>query len=176
VLERRLSLIAASCLLTAGCFEKEVNPRPVKTSSQVHVPGQVPSFVKLEHTKKIDWSKKVQHFASEKVELTGNPNKSAYLGPQLQVNQPEKWMWLFWKESGSLMTIAAFHKNSGTFEPILYDGTEAAIWSRNGLGSAIHGANLHTPSNVMLPKAGEWALLVYIDQKLFDVLLIDVIG
>ncbi|SNT29615.1 hypothetical protein SAMN05444672_11336 [Bacillus sp. OK838] len=30
------------------------------------------------------------------------------------------------------------------------------------------------PSNVALPKAGKWALLVYIDGKLFDTLVMDI--
>ncbi|MFJ7995276.1 hypothetical protein ACIQY5_24570 [Peribacillus frigoritolerans] len=43
-------------------------------------------------------------------------------------------------------------------------------------GGKINGADASLPSNVDLPKAGKWALLVYIDGKLFDTLVMDIKG
>jgi hypothetical protein len=43
-----------------------------------------------------------------------------------------------------------------------------------GLGGENNGADAHTPSSVNILKAGEWAILLYTDGKLFDILVYEI--
>lgn len=63
----------------------------------------------------------------------------------------------------------AYHQETSTKEPLLTSG-----YTRDFAGGAMNGADSTMPSNVSLPSSGEWALLVYIDEKLFDTLVISV--
>lgn len=43
-----------------------------------------------------------------------------------------------------------------------------------GLGGPVNGADAHTPSHVKVPKPGEWAILLYTNEKYFDTLIYDI--
>lgn len=62
------------------------------------------------------------------------------------------------------LTVVGFHNQSETVHQILTDG-----WT-TGLGGANNGADAHIPSNVKIPQPGEWAIFLYKDKKLFDIL------
>lgn len=63
----------------------------------------------------------------------------------------------------------AYHQDTSTKEPLLISG-----YTTEFSGGALYGADATMPSNVSLPASGKWALLVYIDEKLFDTLVISV--
>lgn len=64
-----------------------------------------------------------------------------------------------------------YNQDTSTISPVLSDGS----WSRTSIGGGeINGADASLPSNVELPKAGKWALLVYIGDQLFDTLVMDI--
>ena len=103
--------------------------------------------------------------------MIGNENKSGVIGadmPSLEINQ--KWMWHLWgiENPGNRLTVVGFHRETGTVHQILTTG-----WTI-GLGGENNGADAHTPSNVNIPKAGEWAILLYTDGELFDVLVYEI--
>ncbi|BDH61851.1 hypothetical protein MTP04_19810 [Lysinibacillus sp. PLM2] len=47
---------------------------------------------------------------------------------------------------------------------------------RINLGGENNGADAHVPSSVNIPSPGEWALLLYTDEKLFDILVFELMN
>ena len=83
----------------------------------------------------------------------------------------EKWMWHIWgveEPENKKLTIVGFHKETEAVHQILIDG-----WTK-GLGGPNNGADAHIPSNVKISESGDWAILLYIDEKLFDILVYEI--
>lgn len=131
--------------------------------------GDIPIFVKTIDLEMIDWNRKAVNLGNN---ILGNENKSGVIGadmPSININQ--KWMWHLWgieNPKETQLTVVGFHREMGTIHQILTTG-----WSI-GLGGENNGADAHTPSSVNIPMAGEWAILLYVDGKLFDVLIYNI--
>ncbi|MEH7255772.1 hypothetical protein V7111_27060 [Neobacillus niacini] len=131
--------------------------------------GDIPNFVKTIDLEMIDWNRKAVNLGNN---IVGNENKSGVIGadmPSININQ--KWMWHLWgieSPKESQLTVVGFHREMGTVHQILTTG-----WSI-GLGGENNGADAHTPSSVNIPTGGEWAILLYVDGKLFDVLIYNI--
>lgn len=136
------------------------------------LPKDIPSFVTEKDLKNMNWDKIATTFnTSTRSDMVGNKDKLGIIGPELKPNEPNKWMWHFWGMNKGEFTVVGFNRDTLNISPVLSDG----MWSRNGIGGGpINRADSSMPSNVLLPEAGRWALLVYIDGKLFDTLVIDV--
>lgn len=129
--------------------------------------GDIPTFVKATDLDRIDWSRKAVNLGGN---IIGNENKSGVIGADMpSINNGQKWMWHLWgTENPKQLTVVGYHREKGTFHQILTTG-----WSI-GLGGPINGADAHMPSSVNIPMAGEWAILLYVDGELFDVLVYDI--
>jgi hypothetical protein len=131
--------------------------------------GDIPAFVQTSDLEMINWNRKAVNFSNN---ILGNENKSGVIGadmPSININQ--KWMWHLWgieNPKETELTVVGFHRETGTIHQILTTG-----WSI-GLGGENNGADAHTPSSVNIPTAGEWAILLYVDGKLFDVLVYNI--
>jgi hypothetical protein len=131
--------------------------------------GDLPIFVETSDFESIDWNRKAVNLGSN---ILGNENKSGVIGvdmPSLNINQ--KWMWHLWgiqNRKDNQLTVVGFHRETGTVHKILTTG-----WSIH-LGGENNGADAHAPSSVNIPTAGEWAILLYVDEKLFDVLIYNI--
>ncbi|MGM9955211.1 MAG: hypothetical protein ACI35J_05015 [Peribacillus sp.] len=159
------------CLLViSGCTSSKVQ-EPEKTD-EVSVIDETPSFVTDKDLDQIDWERKAVEFrTSTNAKVIGNENRLGIIGPELKANKVEKWLWHFWGMDKGVATFVGYHRNTSTIHSVLIDGE----WSRGLTGSsAVNGADGSVPSNVMLPDAGEWAILVYSDGELFDTLVMDV--
>lgn len=143
-----------------GCTSEE---------SEIHIPDNIPDFVETSDFDKIDWENKAETFNRN---IIGNKNKSGIIGAALpSVKQNQKWMWHLWgiEEPRSVkLTVIGFHKETEEVHQILTTG-----WTL-GLGGENNGADAHVPSSVNLAKAGEWAVLLYTDEKLFDTLILNI--
>lgn len=129
----------------------------------------LPNFVRESDFETIDWARKAVEFGDSG--MIGNENKSGVIGANMPSLNGQKWMWHLWgieHTKNKKLTIVGFHKESETVHQILLDG-----WT-TGLGGTNNGADAHTPSTVKIPQAGEWALLLYTDEKLFDILVFDI--
>ncbi|MGM9927295.1 MAG: DUF4871 domain-containing protein [Bacillus sp. (in: firmicutes)] len=163
------------CLfLLAGCVsEKDTEKNVGKDGTQAVAQKEsedMPSFVKEADFDQIDWNKVVTKIGTDGVsDIVGNSNKVGYIGSELQAKKVDKWLWHFFGKSQGSLTVVAYHQETSTKVPILTRGytTEVAA-------GAMNGADATMPSNVSLPKSGKWALLVYIDEELFDTLVINV--
>ncbi len=149
-----------------GCSTNET------VESKLTLPEDIPDFVQISDFEKVDWDRTVTEFdTGTRNDMVGNKNKLGIIGPELKPNEVEKWLWHFWGIDKGKFTVVGYNQNTSKITPILSD----RAWSRNGVGGGkIEGADASMPSNVVLPEAGTWALLVYIDGKLFDTLIMDV--
>ncbi|MFD1929014.1 DUF4871 domain-containing protein [Sporosarcina siberiensis] len=145
--------------LVVGCSNNE---------SELNLPGDIPEFVKESDFEKIDWDKKAVTFNDN---IMGNENKSGVIGADMPSLSGQKWMWHLWgieNPVATKLTVVGLHKETGTVHQILTTG-----WTIN-LAGENNGADAHVPSSVKIPKAGEWALLIYTDEKLFDQLVYEI--
>jgi hypothetical protein len=130
----------------------------------------VPVFVKVADLEVVDWNRKAVNLGEN---ILGNKNKSGVIGadmPSININQ--KWMWHLWgieDPTETELTVIGFHRETRTVHPILTRG-----WTIDGLGGKNNGADAHSPSSVNIPSAGDWAVLLYVDGKLFDILVYNI--
>lgn len=163
----------ACCLclfVISGCTSSKVQ-EPEKTD-KVTVLDETPSFVTDKDLDQIDWNRKAVEFTTATDDkVLGNENKIGIIGPELKANKVEKWLWHFWGMEKGEATFVGYHRDTLKIKPVLSEGE----WSRELTGSsAVNGAEVSLPTNVMLPDKGEWAILVYSDGELFDTLVMEV--
>lgn len=133
------------------------------------LPLDIPTFVQTSDFEMIDWNKKAVDLG---INILGNENKSGVIGadmPSISINQ--KWMWHLWGIENSKennLTVVGFHRGTGTVHQTITTG-----WTIT-LGGENNGADAHAPSSVNIPFAGEWAMLLYVNGELFDILVYDI--
>lgn len=152
-------IMLGMCLIVVGCTNEQ----------KVSMPEDVPDFVSVSDFESIDWNQKAVKFGDRGI--IGNENKSGVIGADMPSLNGQKWMWHLWGNDdpvGKELTIVGFHKETNSVHPILMTG-----WSLQ-LGGENNGANAHAPSSVQIPEPGEWAILLYVDEKLFDTLIYDI--
>ncbi|ALC88905.1 hypothetical protein AM500_03140 [Bacillus sp. FJAT-18017] len=134
------------------------------------IPIDAPSFVNEGDFEKIDWNRKAVDLGHN---IIGNKNKSGVIGANMpSIKRNQKWMWHLWgieKPSGTDLTVVGFHRETETVHQIL----TYPSWTIE-LGGENNGADAHTPSSVNIPMAGEWAILLYVDGKLYDILVYNI--
>lgn len=133
------------------------------------VTEDLPSFVEESHFGKVDWNKKAVKFNGN---IIGNENKSGVIGADMpSLNNNQKWMWHLWGIESigqTKLTVVGLHRETNSIHQILSTG-----WTIN-LGGENNGADAHVPSSVNIPQPGEWAILLYTDGELFDILVFDI--
>jgi hypothetical protein len=137
--------------------------------SKTVLPDNIPNFVRVGDLETINWERKAVEFGDRGI--IGNENKSGVIGAGMPSLNGQKWMWHLWgieNARNTKLTVVGFHKESETVHQILIDG-----WT-TGLGGANNGADAHIPSSVKIPESGEWAILLYTDGKLFDILVYEI--
>ncbi|WP_313731997.1 hypothetical protein [Cohnella nanjingensis] len=148
-------------MLTTSCLAKD--------KKAILLPEGIPSFVHEQDFETIDWEKKAVRLGDSN--LIGNENRSAVIGADRPSLDGQKWMWHLWGAGqGTELTVAGFHKASRTVHPILVSTDDWTI----KLGGPHNGADAHLPSTVRIPTAGEWAINLYADDKLFDTLIYEI--
>ena len=153
----KLLIFLTLLLLVSGCSQKE--------ESILKLPEDIPDFVKETDFDSIDWDHKAVRLSDH---MIGNENKSGVIGIDMPSLQTQKWMWHLWGLENPVnkkFTVIGYHREMGTVHQVLTSG-----WTI-GLSGENNGADAHTPSNVQIPEAGEWAFLQYIEGELFDTLV-----
>lgn len=163
----------ACCLclfVISGCTSSKV-VQDSKETERLSVLDNTPSLTEQD-VDEIDWNRKAVEFTTATDDkLFGNENKLGIIGPELKANKVEKWLWHFWGMEKSEATFVGYHRDTSKIKPVLSEGG----WSRELIGSsAVNGAEVSLPTNVMLPEKGEWAILVYSDGELFNTLVMEV--
>ncbi|KGR76978.1 hypothetical protein CD33_04695 [Ureibacillus sinduriensis BLB-1 = JCM 15800] len=156
-------ILVCMLFMVVGCSKNEADEK------KLVLPDDIPSFVEESDFEDVDWSKKASMFNGN---MMGNENKSGVIGADMpSLNNNQKWMWHLWgiETLGEVeLTVVGLHKETGSIHQILTTG-----WSIH-LGGENNGADAHIPSNVSIPKPGEWAMLLYTDEKLFDILVFEI--
>ncbi|MGR3763020.1 hypothetical protein [Rossellomorea sp. NS-SX7] len=138
-----------------------------EAAKNVSLPEDLPDYVQEHDVEKIDWNRKAAAFGRN---VIGNENQSGIIGADMPSLTPQKWMWHLWGTDASELTVVGYHKESKTVHPILNNVDRWTI----GLGGENNGADVHAPSSVTIPERGEWAILLYADGELFDVIVLDI--
>lgn len=161
-LKSMVFIFLSMLFLVVGCSKNET------VESKVILPKDIPEFVDESDFEKIDWDKKALTLDDN---IIGNKNKSGVIGVDMPSLNGQKWMWHLWgieNPEETKLTVVGLHRETGTVHQILTTG-----WTIN-LAGENNGADAHAPSNVKIPKAGEWAILLYTDEKLFDELIYEI--
>lgn len=141
----------------------------VGEETKLILPKNIPIFVKTSDFELIDWNREALNLGEN---ILGNKNKSGVIGADLpSININQKWMWHLWgieNPNETKLTVVGFHRETGTVHQILTTG-----WTIE-LGGENNGADAHAPSSVSISMAGKWAILLYVDGKLFDVLVYNI--
>lgn len=158
-----LLLFLSMLFYVGGCSKEDT------IKSKLTLPEDIPDFVEVNDFEKIDWDKRAVKLNDH---IIGNENKSGVIGADMpSVNINQKWMWHLWgieNPRETKMTVVGFHRETKNVYRLLTDG-----WSI-GLSVENNGADAHQPSSVNIPKAGEWAILLYTNGELFDILVYDI--
>ncbi|USK68385.1 hypothetical protein [Peribacillus asahii] len=157
-----LTLFAMLFILVACTSDKTVK-------KEIALPEDIPDFVRVSDFEKINWEKKAVEFGDRNI--IGNENRSGVIGADMPSLNGQKWMWHLWGvevPENKELTVVGFHKETEAVHQIFIDG-----WTK-GLGSPNNGADAHIPSNVKIQESGDWAMLLYTDEKLFDILVFEI--
>lgn len=119
---------------------------------------------------------------SNGLEMHGIQGKIGILGPSFSAGNGNKYMWHFWGDRKVLdsgkVKIVAVNKEKGEKVPALVQdaGTSAErkVWEYDGVWGPNNGADGHMPSNMSLPSPGIWRLDVYLGDKLFESVFVEV--
>lgn len=164
-MKRKTMMLIFLCMIlfVVGCkSDKTVDSKTVLSDD-------IPNFVQEIDFENINWERKVAGFGDRGI--IGNENKSGVIGADMPSLNGQKWMWHLWgikNAENTKLTVVGFHKETETVHQILIDG-----WT-TGLGGENNGADAHIPSSVKIPELGEWAILLYTDEKLFDTLVFEI--
>ncbi|MBM7694762.1 hypothetical protein JOC77_004239 [Peribacillus deserti] len=172
-------IVTAVLLLGLAACSNEAETAPAKDEkSKVQSPIDTPEFVKNKDIDKIEWDKPAVTFMTNtNSEMLGIPNKLGVLGPGLKKGEIQKLMWHFWGKERGEMTVVGYHRKSSAVHPVLWDvDTKSSYWKAGRISGQNNGADAHMPSNVLLHESGTWAFLVYLDDQLFDTLVLEVGG
>ena len=125
----------------------------------------------------IDWEVSGT-FNSGSYVMRGIPEKVGFIDAPFIKNSGQKYMWHFWGDipDGEL-TVLAIKKGSNEIVPALIVPSiedERYVWTYNSPAGPNNGADAHLPSNLKLNEKGKWALLVYLGDKYFDNIVVEV--
>ncbi|WP_409288109.1 DUF4871 domain-containing protein [Peribacillus sp. SCS-37] len=158
-----------------GCESSKV--QKTQNTANINLPKDIPSSVTEEDFERIDWTRtSIEYNTGERNDMAGNKNKLGIIGPEAKTNEVQKWMWHLWGVEKAELSIVGFNKETKTVHQILFDrDTDNWYWTGKvkAMG-AVNGADAHMLSNVKVPEPGKWAFLVYTDDKLFDILVMDI--
>jgi hypothetical protein len=158
-----LLIFFSMLIFVVACTAKEtVNGK----TGKIVLPEDIPDFVQESDFKNIDWERKAVEFGDRGI--IGNENKSGVIGADMPSLNGQKWMWHLWGVDDVDLTIVGYHKETQTVHKILIGGWTIRAYGPN------NGADAHTPSSIKIPKPGEWAILLYSNDKLFDTLVYEI--
>ncbi|HWL26372.1 MAG TPA: hypothetical protein VNR38_21905 [Ureibacillus sp.] len=134
------------------------------------LPDGLPEYVLEDDFNMIDWERKAVNFD----DMLGNQNIVGVIGANMPSLNGQKWMWHLWgidEVISNELTVVGYHKETQTVHPILMNANND--WTIT-LGGKNNGADAHVPSAVKFTDKGDWALLLYVDDQLFDILVVNI--
>lgn len=97
---------------------------------------------------------------------SGTENETIKLLP-IVANKPNKYMWYLWGENLSGKSFKVIGTNVDTKQ-------ETVILDNLVLSTALNGVDAHIPSSMEFPTVGIWNLDAYVDEELFENIIVEV--
>lgn len=121
-------------------------------------------------------------FKSNDREMRGIQGKIGILGPPFIAGKVNKYMWHFWGnrkvvDSGKVKIVAVNKETGEKVQVLIIDvatSNERKVWEYDGVSGPNNGADAHMPSNMSISSPGVWRLDVYISEKLFGSVIVEV--
>ncbi len=157
-----VKILFLSTLILTGCSDTATDPNPQNSVTAENDTWEESPVFELTATDSNN--QKITN------KFRGKKGHIAFTNGAFVVGKPHKYMWLFWGNAdelvGKKVRIVAESKNTGTKIdiPLLYDHLGGENW----------GATAHLPTNISLPSEGLWRLNVFIDDKLFGQIIVQV--
>jgi hypothetical protein len=139
----------------------------LEVKNRFEMPEDIPEFVQPNDFEMINWDQRAAIFNGN---ILGNERKSGVIGADAPSLTGQKWMWHLWGNKSSELTVVGFHRESSTVHSVLEGGWKWKV----ELGGGNNGADAHAPTTVKIPQKGEWAILLYDGEELFDILIYDI--
>ncbi|WP_044642167.1 DUF4871 domain-containing protein [Risungbinella massiliensis] len=177
-MKKSLIIVSTLFILVTGCstetaISEEKNTNPKMTNSLT--PDAPPPFFQLSDIQNVLWQES-PIFTYEGIELRGTPDKIGILSTPWKAGKPNKYMWHFFGDhlpSGTL-TVVAVHKESNQVSKALIQADSLEqVWSTYPLPEST-GNHRDLPASMMLPKKGMWVLNAYIEEKLYEQVIVKV--
>ncbi|OIK14279.1 DUF4871 domain-containing protein [Bacillus sp. MUM 13] len=170
-------LLAVLCLMLFACENDNEESKPAVENASVNTLENDEMTPPIEVDEKIiqeiDWEVS-ETFEAGNYTMRGIPNKVGFIDAPLIENKGNKYMWHFWGElpDGEL-TLIGIKKDSEKLVPVLTQENQH-VWTYSSPAGPNNGADAHLPSNMRLPESGKWALLIYLGDKYFDNIIVNV--
>ncbi|WP_052350456.1 DUF4871 domain-containing protein [Paenibacillus gorillae] len=107
-----------------------------------------------------------QAFVSGTYTVRGIPGRLGVMDQPFVAGQANKYMWWLWGEEselqGEFKAVAAKEGGTGLIE----------LFSLSNTGVASDYADRYFPSSLMLPEAGRWRIMAYVDGKLLGSIMV----
>ncbi|MEH7126553.1 hypothetical protein V7127_25515 [Bacillus sp. JJ1773] len=167
-----LSISLLIILLIAGCSQDNKEKANVNTNEGVSEENQ-------------QWDISTEFETPTGDKLIGQKNKVGIIGGVIKAGDIEKWLWHLWGDEQTIKSgnfkVVAVNKDTGEKEMVLTTdaGTanERKVWSYGQLvysPNGVRGSDSSIPSNLSFSKAGIWRLEVFIGNKHFGSIVVDV--
>ncbi|MBS4174932.1 DUF4871 domain-containing protein [Bacillus sp. FJAT-49736] len=137
---------------------------------------KITSFYDNQIFNNVDWTLSPTFHSDKSTKMIGKKGKLGVMYPTFTAKQYGKYLWGFWGNANELqgnVKIVGMKKGSGTITKVL-NSEGVAVWEGGPLLGPIHGADQHTPCNMLFPSSGIWCLYVYLNNKPFDYIVVKV--
>ncbi|SDO67156.1 DUF4871 domain-containing protein [Halobacillus aidingensis] len=111
---------------------------------------------------------KTEEFEAGSYTMRGIPDRVAFIDAPWIEGETQKYMWHFW---GSEEELEGAFKVTGTHTET---GKTVTVLEASEIAGPVNGADASLPSNMSLPKSGEWKLNTRIDGESFGTILVHV--
>ncbi|KEK23316.1 DUF4871 domain-containing protein [Bacillus gaemokensis] len=168
------TVLLFSCLITGCAAIQQDSQAPRKEIIEASNPQtNVPSFFHLSVLKDVNWEESPS-FVEGKTPMKGIEGKIAIADSSFISNETTEHMWFFLdpKMPAGKFSIIALKQGSTVPTPVLFQNENSKqIWnSSNSINSSIK----EMPLLMSLPSSGLWVLNVYIDEKYYEQIVINV--
>ncbi|PEY42081.1 DUF4871 domain-containing protein [Bacillus cereus] len=172
---KKIGTVLLFSFLITGCTSIEQDSKaPKKEIIETSNPQtNVPSFFHLSVLKDVNWEES-SSFVDGKTPLRGIEGKVAIADSTFVANEKNKQMWFFLDPQMPFgkLSIIALKQGSTTPTPVLFqDKTSEQTWTAP---TPIHSNIKELPFLMSLPSPGLWVLNVYIDEKYYEQIVIQV--
>ncbi|GEN52277.1 hypothetical protein [Halobacillus faecis] len=111
---------------------------------------------------------KTEEFEVGSYTMRGIPDKVAFIDAPWMEGAVQKFMWHFW---GSEDELTGPFKVTGTH---INTGETVTVFEAAEIAGPVNGADASLPSNMSLPKSGDWKLQTSMNGEPFGTILVEV--